>query len=158
MNEKLEQLFNHWLTDTTDKFAEIQDRKARIDQLQYMVQTDPFVARTVDLYADEATQLDSQDTIINIETPNPRMTKDMYALLNQWGITQNRIRATIKQLAIYGDAFWANFANLSQYFGEISQPITRIKYSLFGSPIIVNTFFESFGSIINSFASNLDTT
>lgn len=108
MNEKLEQLFNHWLTDTTDKFAEIQDRKARIDQLQYMVQTDPFVARTVDLYADEATQLDSQDTIINIETPNPRMTKDMYALLNQWGITQNRIRATIKQLAIYGDAFWAN--------------------------------------------------
>ena len=36
------------------------------------------------------------------------MTLDMYKLINQWGLTQNRIRETIKQLGKYGDAFWAN--------------------------------------------------
>ena len=108
LNQKLEELFNLWLNDNTDKYAELSQRLNRINQLDFMVQNDPYVSRTVDLYADESCQLDSQDTIINIETPDLRMTKDMYKLLSQWGLTQNRIRETLKQLAIYGDAFWAN--------------------------------------------------
>lgn len=107
-NAKLEALFESWLSDNTDKMTDIQRRKERIDQIQYMVLNDPYVNRTVALYADEATQLDQQDTILSIETPDPRMTKTMYNLLNKWGLTQNRIRATIEQLAMYGDAFWAN--------------------------------------------------
>lgn len=105
---KLESLYQYWLNDTTDKLTELASRKNRVDQLQYMYFNDPYANRTVALYADEACQLDEQDTIINIETPDPRMTRDMYKLLSQWGITQTRIRATIEQLAIYGDAFWAN--------------------------------------------------
>ena len=108
MSEKLEQLFNIWLTDNTTRYEDLQERMARISQLEYMVLNDPYVGRTVDLYADESTQLDQQDTLINIETPDARMTKDMYKLLNQWGITQTRVRETIKQLGTYGDAFWAN--------------------------------------------------
>ena len=108
MSEKLEQLFNIWLTDNTTRYEDLQERMARISQLEYMVLNDPYVGRTVDLYADESTQLDQQDTLINIETPDARMTKDMYKLLNQWGITQTRVRETIRQLGIYGDAFWAN--------------------------------------------------
>ena len=108
MSEKLEQLFNIWLTDNTARYEDLQERMARISQLEYMVLNDPYAGRTVDLYADECTQLDQQDTLINIETPDARMTKDMYKLLNQWGITQTRVRETIRQLGIYGDAFWAN--------------------------------------------------
>ena len=108
MSEKLEQLFNIWLTDNTTRYEDLQERMSRISQLEYMVLNDPYAGRTVDLYADESTQLDQQDTLINIETPDARMTKDMYKLLNQWGITQTRVRETIKQLGIYGDAFWAN--------------------------------------------------
>ena len=108
MSEKLEQLFNIWLTDNTTRYEDLQERMARVSQLEYMVLNDPYVGRTVDLYADESTQLDQQDTLINIETPDARMTKDMYKLLNQWGITQTRVRETIRQLGIYGDAFWAN--------------------------------------------------
>lgn len=107
-SEQLDDLFNRWLNDNTDKITELQERKARIDQLSYMTLNDPYVNRTVALYADEATQLDSQDTILQIETPDPLMTRDMYDLLNKWGITQNRIRSTIEQMAEYGDAFWAN--------------------------------------------------
>jgi hypothetical protein len=108
LSDRLESLYQYWLTDTTDKLTELSDRKSRLEQLQYMYLNDPYVNRTVALYADEATQLDEQDTIIAIETPDPRMTRDMYKLLSQWGLTQPRIRATIEQLAIYGDAFWAN--------------------------------------------------
>lgn len=108
LTEKLERLFQTWLSDNTDKLTELSARNQRISQLQYMYLNDPYANRTVALYADEACQLDSQDTLIRIETPDPRMTKDMYTLINQWGITQTRIRATIEQLAIFGDAFWAN--------------------------------------------------
>lgn len=108
MSQKLEDLFNVWLSDNTDKFTEIQKRQNRNNQLLYMALNDPYVSRTVDLYADEACQLDQQDTIIKIETPDPMMTRDMYKLLNAWGVTQTRIRDTIKQMATYGDAFWAN--------------------------------------------------
>lgn len=108
MSQKLEQLFNLWLSDNTDKYSELQQRMTRISQIDFMVQNDPYVGRIVNLYADESCQLDQQDTIINIDTPDARMTKDMYKLLNQWGVTQTRIRETIKQLGTYGDAFWSN--------------------------------------------------
>ena len=108
MSQKVEELFNRWLSDNTDKLSELTLRKNRIDQIDFMVQNDPYVNRTVELYADESCQLDQQDTIISIETPDPRMTLDMYKLINQWGLTQNRIRETVKQLGKYGDAFWAN--------------------------------------------------
>lgn len=108
LSEKSEKIFNYWLNDNTDTFNELSNRRQRIDQLSYAVLNDPYIGQTVQLYADEACQLDEQDTIINIETPDPRMTRDMYNLLNLWGITQVRIRATIENLVTYGDAFWAN--------------------------------------------------
>lgn len=108
MSERLEGLFQTWLSDNTDKLTELSSRAQRVSQLQYMYLNDPYVNRTVALYADEACQLDAQDTLIEIETPDPRMTRDMYNLLNQWGITQSRVRTTIEQLALYGDAFWSN--------------------------------------------------
>lgn len=108
MSQKLDELFNLWLNDNTDKFTDLQQRAQRLNQLEFMYLNDPYVNRTVELYADESTQLDQQDTIINIETPDLHMTRDMYKLLNQWGLTQSRIRETIRQMALYGDAFWAN--------------------------------------------------
>ena len=108
LSQKAEELFDRWMSDNTDKLTELTLRKNRIEQIDFMVQNDPYVNRTVELYADESCQLDQQDTIISIETPDPRMTLDMYKLINQWGLTQNRIRETVKQLGKYGDAFWAN--------------------------------------------------
>lgn len=108
LSTKLDALYTKWLSDNTDKTTEIAARMSRLDQLQFMIQNDPYASRAVALYADEATQLDSQDTLINIETPDPRMTRAMYQLLNLWGLTQTRIRGTFEQIASFGDAFWAN--------------------------------------------------
>lgn len=108
LSSKLNELFESWLTDTQDSIQEISERRKRVDQLLYAKLNDPFIGRVVKLYADEATQLDIQDQIVSIESPDMKMTREMYMLLNQWGITQTRIRSTIEQLATYGDAFWAN--------------------------------------------------
>lgn len=107
LSSKLESLYNYWLCDNTEKYDELQKRFERIQNLEYMYLNDPFVHQTVELYADEATQCDMQDHVIGIETVDPYMTKDMYELLNKWGLTQNRIRSTLQQLVIYGDAFWS---------------------------------------------------
>lgn len=108
MHSTAENIYNYWLNDTTDTYNELSNRRQRVDQLSYAVLNDPYLGQVVQLYADEACQLDVQDTIINVETPDPRMTRDIYNLFNLWGITQTRIRATVENLATYGDAFWAN--------------------------------------------------
>jgi hypothetical protein len=108
LSNKLEELFNSWMADTSDSTQEIVRRQQRVNQLAYAKLNDPYIGRAVQLYADEATQMDAQDRIISIDSPNPEMTRAMYQLLNSWGITQSRVRAAIEQLATYGDAFWAN--------------------------------------------------
>jgi len=127
LSERLESLYQYWLTDTTDIITDLSNRTSRVSQIQYMVLNDPYVNRTVALYADEATQLDEQDTVLGIETPNPRMTRDMYKLASQWGLTQTRIRETIEQLATFGDAFWAN--SISEKGVERIIPLQQLQVS-----------------------------
>lgn len=127
MSEHLEKYYQSWLTDTTDKSAELMQRKERVDQLSYAVLNDPIIGRVVQLYADEATQLDEQNTVINIETPDPMMTRDMYKLLSDWGITQPRVRSTIENIATYGDAFWAN--KISERGVERIIPLKQLQIS-----------------------------
>lgn len=127
MSEHLEKLYQSWLTDTTDKAAELMQRKERIDQLSYAALNDPIIGRVIQLYADEATQLDVQNTVINIETPDPLMTRDMYKLLSDWGVTQPRIRSTIENLVTYGDAFWAN--KISERGVERIIPLRQLQIS-----------------------------
>jgi len=155
MSQKLEELFNIWLSDNTDKFTEIQKRQNRNNQLLYMVLNDPYVNRTVELYADEACQLDQQDTIIQIDTPDPMMTRDMYKLLNSWGISQTRIRDTIKQMAIYGDAFWANSISAETGVEKVI-PINQNQISdiIEFSPVKAMELKKKRAGFFGSFASN----
>ena len=127
MSSKLEELFEGWLADTGDSLQEVAQRRNRVDQLLYAKLNDPFILRAVQLYADEATQLDVQDRIIGIESPDLRMTKRMYELLNSWGITQQRIRATIEQLATFGDAFWST--KVSDRGVERINPLKQLQIS-----------------------------
>lgn len=108
MSERLEEYFNAWLNETTDTIGTLQDRFKRIAELEFAINNDPFLGMTVDLIADEATQLDQQDKLIMIDCADSRMKQRMEELLTQWGITQNRVRGAMWNLAAYGDSFWAN--------------------------------------------------
>lgn len=108
MGDRLEELFNAWLTETTDSMGGLADRFKRIAELEFAINNDPFLGLVVDLIADEATQIDQQDKLITVDCANPRMKQRMEELLTQWSVTQNRVRGAIWNLAAYGDAFWAN--------------------------------------------------
>jgi len=108
MGSRLEEYFNSWLNETTDTIGTLQDRFKRISELEFAINNDPFLGMSVDLMADEATQLDQQDKLIMIDCANLRMKQRMEELLNQWSVTQSRVRSAMYNLAGYGDAFWSN--------------------------------------------------
>ena len=47
LSQKAEELFDRWMSDNTDKLTELTLRKNRIEQIDFMVQNDPYVNRTV---------------------------------------------------------------------------------------------------------------
>jgi len=108
MGDRLEEYFNAWLNETTDTTSSLQDRFKRISELEFAINNDPFLGMVVDLYADEATQLDQQEKLIMIDCADSRMKQRMEELLTQWAVTQNRVRGAMWNLAAYGDSFWAN--------------------------------------------------
>jgi hypothetical protein len=108
LSSRLESLFDAWLQDATHGFSDLQDRQKRIQELQFTYYNDPFISRTVQLVADEATQLDMQDRLISVESPDPRFVQKVYTLLDQWGITPQRIHGACWNIELFGESFWAN--------------------------------------------------
>lgn len=106
-NKNLDELFNAWITDVYDTYQDYVEREKRLAELEFAIYNDPFLSKAVDLYADEASQIDSQDNLINVDCADIRMKQKMEDLLEQWGVTQNRVRGALRNLAWSGDAFWA---------------------------------------------------
>ena len=113
LNTKLEKLFDAWLTETTMSYSDIADRQARLNELSYAYFNDCWISRVVHLTADEATQLDVQDRLIGIESPNINFIERTYELLQKWGITQQCVHKACFDLELYGEAFWANKITLN---------------------------------------------
>ena len=95
LSEKLERLFDAYMEETTLTYNDIQDRQKRLNELSYLYYNDPFCARVVELVGDEATQLDVQNRLISVESPNLNFSARVYELLQLWGVTQQRIQGTI---------------------------------------------------------------
>lgn len=108
LSDRLEKLFDAWLRDSTNGYEDLQSRQRRISELRFMYFNDPFISRVIQLVADEATQLDIQDRLIAIESPDPRMAARVYQLFDQWGVTQQRTHGVCFDLELLGEAFWAN--------------------------------------------------
>lgn len=108
LSDRLEKLFEAWLKDSTSGYDDLRDRQKRINELQFTYYNDPFISRVVQLVADEATQLDVQDRLVSVESADPRMVERIYALFDQWGITQPRVHGACFDLELLGESFWAN--------------------------------------------------
>jgi uncharacterized membrane protein YgcG len=106
--QRLDDLFDTWLTDNTHHFNDVKERNKRLNELYFMFLNDPFIKRVVDLVADESTNLLSQDRLIEVETPDPKCTERIYQLLAQWGVTHQKSRGVCFDLELYGEAVWAN--------------------------------------------------
>ena len=104
----LEKYFDSYLNDNMISYADIRERQARLNMLSDMYYNEVYIARVVELVADEATQLDAQNRILAVESPNLAFTQRCYELFSLWGITAQRIHKVCMDLELYGEAFWAN--------------------------------------------------
>lgn len=113
LSEKLERLFDAYMEETTLTYNDIQDRQKRLNELSYLYYNDPFCARVVELVGDEATQLDVQNRLISVESPNLSFSSRVYELLQLWGVTQQRIQGLCRDLELYGEGFWTHKIGLN---------------------------------------------
>ncbi|GHU58154.1 hypothetical protein FACS189444_1380 [Spirochaetia bacterium] len=103
----LDHYFDAFLSEVSLGYEDIQERQVRLNDLYFMYTNDSFISRVTDLVANEATQLDVQDRLIGIESPDLNFVKKTYALLSQWGVTQQRIAGVCFDIQLYGEAFWS---------------------------------------------------
>ena len=81
LTEQLEKYFDSYLKETTLSYNDIQDRQRRLNELSFAYYNDCFISRVVHLCADEATQLDQQNRLISIDSPNLAFVQRCYELL-----------------------------------------------------------------------------
>ena len=136
---KLDELFDAWLRDTTDTYKILEDRNKRISELEFAISNDPFLSMAADMYADEATQIDVQGKLIQIDCADVRMRERMEDLMKQWGITQNRLRSVAYNLAAFGDAFWSNKVTKNGVVRITPIGIHQVKERLEFNPVQVQT-------------------
>ena len=139
LSGKLETLFDAYLQDTTDTYRILEDRAKRLSELEFAISNDPFLSMAANLYADEATQIDVQGKLITVECADPRMKLRIEDLIDQWGITQNRLRSVAYQLAAFGDAFWANKITKNGVIRITPLGIHQVKERLEFNPVQVQT-------------------
>ena len=153
LSGKLGEMFDAWLHDTAQTYNVAMDREKRISELEYAINNDPFLSQAASLYGDEATQLmDNNGKLIEIECSDPRMKERMEDLIDQWGITQNRLRSAAYNLAAFGDAFWSNKVTKNGVVRCIPLNIHQIKERLEFNPVQVQADLETqkgFVSAIN---------
>ena len=133
-NTTLEKYFDAYLNETTLSYSDIVERMARINELSFFYYNDPFGGRVVNLVADEATQLDVQDRLITIQSPNKNFTKRVYELLSYWGVTQSRVHGVCHDIELYGESFWAHKISMNGIEKIIPLKVEQIKERLEFSP------------------------
>ena len=133
LSSKLERYFDAWMSETSLSYDDIADRQARLNELAFMQYNEPFVSRVVQLVADEATNLDEQDRLITVSSPNGTFIEKCYELFSQWGITQQRIHGAIWDLELYGEAFWTHKVTqrgVERIFpAKVNQVLERLEFS-----------------------------
>lgn len=112
-SQTLEKYFDSYLRETTTSYDDIVDRQQRLNELSFAYYNDCFFSRACHLVADECTQLDVQDRLITIESPDTAFMEKTYELLNSWGITPQRTNAACFDLQLYGESFWAHKIGLN---------------------------------------------
>jgi hypothetical protein len=108
LSSSLERYFDEYLKETSLSYNDIAERQQRLNELAFMCYNDPFVSRCTKLVADEATQIDVQNRILTVESPNMAFSQKCYELFSIWGITPTRIHAACYDLQLFGEAFWAH--------------------------------------------------
>jgi hypothetical protein len=105
MENPLSSFWNWWLENNYDNSETLRAREDRQKNLDLMVKNEAVISMAADLYADEASQIDSQSNIIGVESQNPKVSKKINELLKEWGVDQEFVRSACYDIALFGEAF-----------------------------------------------------
>lgn len=105
-SDELARLYEFWLNDTYDTSQTVKDRQDRYESLQYAYYNSPIISATVDLYADEATQIDSQSKIIGVEAKNRQIERFITEFFDKIGVTQKALHDIAWNVVLFGDGVW----------------------------------------------------
>lgn len=135
LTENLEKYFDAYMTETTLSYNDIQDRQRRLNELSFFYYNDNFGYRVVELCAAEATQLDVQNRILTIESPNTNFSAKCYELFSRWGITQQRLQQVCHDLELYGESFWTHKIGMNGVEKIVPIKVNSIMERLEFSPV-----------------------
>jgi len=105
---RIETLWKHYIQSTSDSNETLKNRFERYDDLEYMLYNDTIISMSADLYADEGSQCDSQSKIIDAASKKKEVAKEIFSLLERWGVDQTYVRETLWNMAFFGDSFDIN--------------------------------------------------
>jgi len=105
---ELQKFWDWWLNEVHDTRETLKGRVDRYDDLEYMVYNEPIIAMATELYADEATQADTQNQVLHVQAKDAKLEKEILSLFELWDITPRNIREIAYNLALYGDHFNIN--------------------------------------------------
>lgn len=117
-SDELLELYKYWLSDTEETYSSVKNRIERNTALQYAYYNSPIISATIDLYADEAINAESQSDLIKI-SGRKKVQDYIVAFLDRVGVTQDISRDTFHGIALYGDHFWVTPFNEKEGYTEV---------------------------------------
>jgi len=118
-NDELLSLYKYFLSDTYETSDSLKNRMDRYKSLKYAYYNSPIISMTIDLYADEATQIDSQSKIIEVEARDKKVQKFIQDFFSSINLTQKIIRDAAWTVSLFGDAFWIITSSVQNGITEI---------------------------------------
>lgn len=94
-----------WYSNNADSPSTMRDRFERYKDMDYMIYNDTVISSAIELYADEVAQADSQQKPVEVFSKKKDVQKEIYGLLEKWGVNQEYIRECAFNLVGYGDSF-----------------------------------------------------
>ena len=133
LTENVEKYFDAYMQETTLSYNDIQDRQQRLNELSFFYYNDDFGYRVVELCAAEATQLDVQNRILTVDSPNAAFSSKCYELFSRWGINQQRLQQVCHDLELYGESFWLHKVGLNGIEGikpiKVNSVMERLEFN-----------------------------
>ncbi len=93
-----------WYFKNSDSPQTIKNRFDRYDDIDYMIYNDSIISFALELYSDEIAQADVQEKPVEVFAKKA-VEKEIYRLLELWGIDQTYIRECGYNLVGFGDSF-----------------------------------------------------
>lgn len=105
MSSTVQDLFDEWVEDTQNTYANIQEREERLNALTYMCDNEGIVKTAVTLVASETASL-SEDVAFSVISEDKKWQDEINFLLKDvWNLDQPRIYSLAWNIFLYGEAF-----------------------------------------------------